>query len=183
MATIRRRRRRRGLRHDEVDVAGLYPCLVHLLLLVGRRCCRRVRLGHHLAQILHPELLRCLRLQLGAQVLDLGLPEYDVRLQRRALEDVMRFGHHEQYLKHTGFRETLTLSSIRMNKLFAAAVQFLTFLALSMVILLTPVTGFIPSFIMALRLFFSLLLCLEPLFTTAPCSPSIQGHQKRQIRL
>jgi hypothetical protein len=70
-----------------------------------------------------------------------------------------------------------------MNKLFAAAVQFLTFLALSMVILLTPVTGFIPSFIMALRLFFSLLLCLEPSFPIAPCSPSIQGHLKLQVRL
>jgi hypothetical protein len=89
--------RHAGLRHDEVDVAGLYPCLVHLFLLVGRRRRRRVRLGHHLAQVLHPELLRGLRLQLGAQVLDLGLPEYDVRLRRRALEDV-RLGHHEQYI-------------------------------------------------------------------------------------
>lgn len=48
--------------------------------------------------VLHPELLRGLRLQLGAQVLYLGLAEYHVRLRRRALEDV-RLRDHEQYLK------------------------------------------------------------------------------------
>lgn len=40
-----------------------------------------------------------------------------------------------------------------------------------MVILVTPVTGFIPSFIMALRLFFSLRLCFDPSIPATPSSP------------
>jgi hypothetical protein len=88
--------RHAGLRHDEVDVAGLYPRVVNLLLLVGRQ--RGVLPGHGLAEVLHPELLRGLGLQLGAEVLDLSLAEYHVRLRRRALEHV-GLGHHEQYLK------------------------------------------------------------------------------------
>jgi isocitrate dehydrogenase len=54
-----------------------------------------------------------------------------------------------------------------------------TFLVLLMVTLLTPVTGFMPSFNIALRLFFSLLLCLElPLAPAPHNSPTINFKEQ-----
>lgn len=49
--------------------------------------------------------------------------------------------------------------------------QLLTFLLFLIVTLLTPVTGFMPSFCIAFLLFFSERLCLPPL-PLAPASPS-----------
>ena len=90
------------LGHDQFHVLGLEAALVQIAALVllgdrGRSRGRRRAAAHALLRGL--ELRRRLLLRLGRQVLDLRLAEDDVRVRRRALEDVRVADREEDVLR------------------------------------------------------------------------------------